>query len=98
MPAVRVHGGLIAAMAAALAAFGAIVLRAALRARRLPVVTGNEALVGRRAIAESDLSPEGVVDLDGERWRAVAHDGTVRAGEQVQIVRVEGITLHVIPQ
>ena len=55
-------------------------------------------LVGRRAVAESDLSPEGLVDLDGERWRAVAHDGTVRAGEQVQVIRVEGVTLHVIPQ
>ena len=80
------------------AVFFLVVVAAAVRAMRRRSTTGAEALIGRLARAKSDLSPEGVVTLDGELWRAravstdvIASDSTVRvvAREDLKL-RVEG--------
>jgi membrane-bound serine protease (ClpP class) len=67
-----------------------------IRALYRPSVTGEAAMVGRRAIARSALAPEGQVFIDGELWRAVSPDGRIEAGEAVQITAVDGLTLTVI--
>jgi membrane-bound serine protease (ClpP class) len=67
-----------------------------IRALYRPAVTGQSAMVGRRAIARSALAPEGQVLIDGELWRAVSPDGRIEAGEAVQITAVDGLTLTVI--
>jgi membrane-bound serine protease (ClpP class) len=95
MPEVRVTPWLIAGMAAGLAAFFLLVLRALLQARRAPVLAGPEMLVGRVGVATSDLAPTGTVQVDGEVWSALATDGEIRAGAAVQVVGVEGVTLRV---
>jgi membrane-bound serine protease (ClpP class) len=66
-----------------------------IRALYRPAVTGQSAMVGRRAIARSALAPEGQVLIDGELWRAVSPDGRIEAGETVQISAVDGLTLTV---
>ena len=80
------------------AVFFLVVVAAAVRAMRRRSTTGAEALIGRLGRAKSDLSPEGVVILDGELWRAravstdvIASDSTVRvvAREDLKL-RVEG--------
>ena len=80
------------------AVFFLVVVAAAVRAMRRRSTTGAEALIGRLGRAKSDLSPEGVVTLDGELWRAravstdvIASDSTVRvvAREDLKL-RVEG--------
>ena len=57
--------------------------------------TGAEALVGRTAVVVEDLSPEGLVKLDGELWRAKCLHGTARRGEKVRVVKVRGTKLIV---
>ncbi|WP_297535290.1 NfeD family protein [Thermococcus sp.] len=57
--------------------------------------TGAEALVGRTAVVVEDLSPEGLVKLDGELWRAKCLHGTARRGEKVRVVKVRGTRLLV---
>jgi len=57
--------------------------------------TGLEGLVGETAIARTDLNPTGTVFLKGELWQAVAVEGTVRKGEQVEVKNVEGFLLRV---
>ena len=57
-------------------------------------MTGSEGLIGRGAVAETDLRPDGWVLVMGERWRGVA-DGEVRSGEPVTVVGVDGLTLRV---
>ena len=59
--------------------------------------TGAEALVGRTAVVVEDLSPEGLVKLDGELWRAKCLHGTARRGEKVRVVEVRGTRLLVEP-
>jgi membrane-bound serine protease (ClpP class) len=71
------------------------IMTKALQAQRAPPKTGQEGLIGARAEARTDLAPQGTVFVHGERWRAVAEDGPISAGEQVEIVAVEGFCLRV---
>jgi len=57
--------------------------------------TGLEGLIGQPAVARSDLAPTGTVFLKGELWQAVTSEGTVKRGEQVEVVAVEGFKLRV---
>ena len=66
-----------------------------IRALYRPSVTGESAMVGRRAVVRSALAPEGQVLIDGELWRALSPDGRIEAGETVQITAVDGLTLTV---
>lgn len=72
-----------------------IVVRAVLRTRRLPAKSGSEALLGKEGITTSDLTPRGTVRVGGEDWSAVAEVSPIAAGEVVEVLAVEGITLRV---
>ena len=84
-----------------IATFSGIVMLAtmwmAMRARRRPVVTGAEQLVGGQAEAVSDFSGEGHVRIYGEQWNAISRVPVTR-GQRLRIDRVEGLTLHVSPK
>lgn len=71
------------------------VLRAVLRARHMPVASGSEALLGQEGVALSDLAPRGTVRVAREDWTAVTELEPIGAGETVEVVAVEGVTLHV---
>jgi membrane-bound serine protease (ClpP class) len=94
-PGVRLAGWIVPVVALGLATSALISISLAVRSRRLPVVTGVEALIGRTGVALSDLAPRGMVKIDGEVWSAVAVDEPIARGEQVAIVNVEGVTLRV---
>jgi membrane-bound serine protease (ClpP class) len=66
----------------------------AVRARRNKVQTGNEALLGSIAVAQTALNPNGQVMVRGELWQAHSHD-TVAAGEPVLIRDRQGLLLEV---
>lgn len=72
-----------------------VVLRAVLRTRRLPTRSGSEALLGKEGMVTADLTPRGTVRVGGEDWSAVAEVGPIAAGETVEVLAVEGITLRV---
>ena len=74
---------------------GVRVLRAVRQTRQVPVSIGPEALVGRVGLATTDLAPAGVVRVDSETWSAEALDPPVAAGESVEVVAVQGVTLYV---
>jgi membrane-bound serine protease (ClpP class) len=71
------------------------IMTKALQAQRPGARTGIEALVGASAEARFDLNPEGKVFLEGEYWNAIAEDGPIHSGEQVEVVAVEGFRLRV---
>ncbi|HEY5558423.1 MAG TPA: nodulation protein NfeD [Steroidobacteraceae bacterium] len=68
----------------------------AMRARRRPIVTGVEQLVGDVAVALTDFSGPGEVRIYGEQWNAIS-TVPVRRGQRLRVDRVEGLTLHVSP-
>ena len=80
------------------ALFFGVGMTAVVRARFSTRTIGREGLVGRRGRAEGPLSPEGVVDLDGARWKARSHRAAAIAeGDRVEVRAIDGIVLEVEP-
>ncbi len=51
---------------------------------------GPESLLGRKAVVVEDLTPNGLVRLDGEVWSAKCVNGTALRGEEVVVIGVSG--------
>ena len=59
---------------------------------------GKEGMVGKRGSAITDLGPDGVVEVEGGRWKATSHRAAaLGAGDAIKVVGVEGDTLEVGP-
>ena len=56
---------------------------------------GIEALMGKEAVVVEDLTPEGIVKIGNEYWRAKCINGHAKAGERVKVVRAKGLKLLV---
>ena len=65
-------------------------------ARRSPVVTGTQAMLGGRVEAAEDFVARGRVRYGGELWNACSA-APLKAGQAARIVKVEGLTLWVEP-
>ncbi|MDO8970153.1 MAG: NfeD family protein, partial [Saprospiraceae bacterium] len=78
------------------ASFFAVVM-IAVKAMKTPVVTGSESLTGRTGLSVTEINPSGIVQVAGERWSAKLVEETepINAGEQVEVVRTEGVKVVV---
>jgi membrane-bound serine protease (ClpP class) len=65
-------------------------------ARRRPVTTGSEALLGAKGEAREELAPEGLVFVRGALWKAVAANGPIHLGTPVRVVGRKGLQLQVV--
>lgn len=73
-------------------------LTTVVRGRFATPTIGREELLSKRCLVVVDLDPEGVVIVDGARWRATADRGVViGAGAGGEIVGVTGLVLEVDP-
>jgi membrane-bound serine protease (ClpP class) len=83
--------------AAFIGVFFAIVLRKVLAVRRMPSAQGVETVVGRAGIAiGAGLTPDGIVRVSSEEWRATSADGsTIPAGAPVLVTKLDGLVLTV---
>jgi membrane-bound serine protease (ClpP class) len=82
-----------------LGGFLAFALQRALAARREPVRTGWEEMVGTEAEVRVALNPVGQVYVEGALWQARAVDDGVQieVGDRVRVESVDGLTLLVRP-
>lgn len=94
-PLFRVNPWLIVTLAGLIGGFLAFVVTQVIRVHRRQATTGREALVGKIATVKSVLKPQGMVLFKGELWTAVSDIGKIEPGEEVTIVGVEGLKLHV---
>lgn len=46
-----------------------------------------QSLVGRVGQAESDLMPNGMIEVDGERFDAISVSGLIHRGQRIEVVR-----------
>ena len=69
----------------------------AMRSRTLPVVSGVEEMTHQVATALEDFDRDGAVWAHGERWNARTRR-PVREGDELRVIRVEGLVLHVEPR
>lgn len=68
------------------------------RARFSTQVLGREGLIGARGVALEDLDPDGVVEVNGARWRATAHrEAGLTVDTPVLVSGVDGLYLEVEP-
>jgi membrane-bound serine protease (ClpP class) len=74
----------------------AIALAAGVRALARRPVTGAEGLIGLTGLVREPLTPEGLVLVQGELWRAVADGAVPQAGEPVRVVAIDGLKLKVV--
>ena len=65
------------------------------RVSRISVQMGAAALVGKKAVVRTPLTPQGFVFIQGERWAAEIDEGSCEPGEHVLIIGVEGFRLKV---
>jgi membrane-bound serine protease (ClpP class) len=93
----RVSVPLVVLSGIAMGGMFALIVSFALRAQRLPVRTGREPLVGRVGIARTSLRPDGQVQVSSELWSAelAEGEGSIRKGERIEVVSVDGLRLRV---
>jgi membrane-bound serine protease (ClpP class) len=73
-----------------------VVIGMAFRARRRPVVSGLEELVGGIATVINDFDRQGRVTIHSESWNALSHTA-LRKGQQVKVTGIKDLTLQVEP-
>ncbi|MGB5300769.1 MAG: nodulation protein NfeD [Thiogranum sp.] len=73
-----------------------VVIGMAIKARRRPVVSGLEELVGAKASVLDDFDRQGRVSIHSETWQALSN-APLRKGQQVKVSAIEGLTLRVEP-
>jgi membrane-bound serine protease (ClpP class) len=78
--------------------FFLLIVGKGLQAQRLPIRVGKETMLGKfvQAITPIDAS-SGRVFVEGEYWTARS-DQSIKQGETVRIVAVEGLTVKVVPK
>ena len=97
VPEMRVHWATAIAAGVGFGGISAVVAWIALRARRNKRLMGPQAMVGRLAVALTELAPRGQVEVRGEIWAAVAEDSGARipAGSPVTVRGIDGLVLRV---
>jgi membrane-bound serine protease (ClpP class) len=66
--------------------------------RRAPVVTGSSELLGQVGVVREALTPNGLIFVRGELWRARSHGEPIEPGTRVRVERIdEGLVLEVEP-
>ncbi len=96
LPTVYVSLWMIALMTLTLISFLLLVGRKVMEARRRPVVTGMEALIGQHGRAVTWLSPIGRVMIRGEEWTAESIEGHIEPNAVIEVDSVAGVVLYVI--
>ena len=91
----------IGATTAAVTLFFLLALGAGVRAQRRRPTTGAEGLLGTKGVAITalDHAHVGQVRVRGEIWQALAAPDAraILVNEEVQVVRLEGLTARVVP-
>jgi membrane-bound serine protease (ClpP class) len=97
IPGFGISYALIGGFAAASAAFLVLILGAVLQARRRPVVSGREELVGARGEVLEDFEREGWARVHSENWR-VRSGMPLKAGQRVRVAAMHDLLLDVVPE
>jgi membrane-bound serine protease (ClpP class) len=96
VPGFGIPYSLIALLAVITGLFVFVVSGVALRARRRPVVTGGEAMIGTIGVALEDAEGEGWARVRSEQWR-VRSAVPLKRGQNVRVTARDGLVLIVTP-
>lgn len=101
-PQVREFGGIsvafVIAQSIGIGIFGAIMVNWLIRTVKHQPITGEAGMVGMVGKARTALAPQGMIFVNGERWRAETTEGIhVEQGQPVRVVSVADLLLMVEP-
>ncbi|MGH8852212.1 MAG: NfeD family protein [Casimicrobiaceae bacterium] len=96
VPGFGVPYWLIGTLAAVTALFVFVVAGVALKARRRPIVTGDQGLIGSIGVALDDLETEGWARIHSEQWR-VRSPVPIKRGQSVRVTARTDLLLSVLP-
>jgi len=96
VPGFGIPPALIGGLVIATALFLFLVVGVAVKARRRPVVTGDDDLLSSIGVTLEDVDTEGWARVHGEQWRVVS-PVPLKRGQSVRIVARSGLTLTVQP-
>ena len=96
LPGFGIPLSVVAGLAAVSALFIFLVATMALKARRRPVVSGKEQLLGSTGVTLDDIQNEGWALVHGENWR-VRSAVLLKRGQKIRVVAREGLVLAVAP-
>jgi membrane-bound serine protease (ClpP class) len=96
VPGFGIPLSLIAVLAVLTGVFILFISAAALKARRRPVVSGSEELIGSLGEILDDAGPEGWARIHSERWR-VRSAATLERGQRVRVTARNDLVLTVVP-
>ena len=65
------------------------------KAMRGRVHTGQEGMLGKKAVVVEDIDPVGKIEYGGEIWDAKTRGNSLFEGEQVNIIEFRGLNLLV---
>jgi membrane-bound serine protease (ClpP class) len=82
------------ALASAAIVFAIVTMAA--RARKRPVVSGSEDMIGARGVVLGDMQSEGWARVHSETWRIVSRVPLMR-GQEVRVTGIDGLMLSVEP-
>jgi membrane-bound serine protease (ClpP class) len=96
IPGYGVPFSLVLGLAAASAAFLFLVVGMAMKARKRPVVSGREELIGSSGEVLEDCEREGWARVHSETWR-ITSAAPLKAGQRVRVTAMHGLQLDVVP-
>jgi membrane-bound serine protease (ClpP class) len=95
-PFLQISWAVILPVVGTAAAVTLLIVGMGLRATRRTPSTGREGMVGLIGVVKSALAPQGQILVRGELWDAIS-DHPLQPGEQAEVLRIEGLKLHVRP-
>ncbi len=94
----RISVVFIIAQSAALSVLGFVLMTWLVRTLKHQPITGHAGMIGMIGEVRSSLEPQGMVFVNGERWRAQTVGGShVAAGDFVRVVEMHDLILEVEP-
>lgn len=97
VPGYGIPFALIAGFATASAALLVVVTGLLLKARKRPVVSGTEEMIGSKGEVLDDFDDEGLARVHSEIWR-VRSRAPLKAGQRVRVAAMHGLLLDVVPE
>lgn len=80
------------------AVYAFLMHKAVLPALHRRKITGAEGMIGLKGKVIEPLAPTGTVRIGDEYWKAKSVAADIKAGDEVEVVRVDGLTLIVKPK
>jgi len=96
VPGFEIPWGVIAGVSTIMLVLLVAIVRMAFAARKRPVVSGSEEMVGATGEALDDFETEGWARIHSETWK-VRSTAPIRRGQQVEVTGVIGLELQVRP-